>query len=229
MAPLLQQVNANSIDIHLELAKESRIPSTVNPTMDPKTLPTRELVSHCLQTSDEAIRSEFVARTSPTIRGVIYRRISRSGIPSRESMQDLTNSAYIRVLQALPKFKWENEAMFFGWIRKITLSTVEDSFRRPAPEVPAEDLDAFENRESSEKQMLLELRCNEISDHLRVITASELEIDIFWYHYHQGCSAREISEMPRVNMSEDQVEAILARLVRQLRRRLGGGNSKNEN
>ncbi len=228
MAPLLQQVNTNSIDIHLELAKESRIPSTV-PTMDPKKLPTRELVSYCLQTSNEAIRNEFVARTSPTIRGVIYKRISRCGVPSRESMQDLTNSTYIRLLQALPKFKWENEAMFFGWIRKIALSTVEDSFRRPAPEIPVEDLDAFEDRASSEKRMLLELRCNEISRYLHEITTSEPEIDIFWYHYHQGYSAREISEMPCVNMSEDQVEAILARLVRQLRRKLGGGNAKNEN
>ncbi|HEY2361440.1 MAG TPA: sigma-70 family RNA polymerase sigma factor [Candidatus Angelobacter sp.] len=229
MAPLLQQANANSIDIHLELAKQSRIPSTIDPTMDPKMLPTRELVSTCLQTSDEAIRSEFVARTSPTIRGVIYKRISRCGIPTQELMQDLTNSTYIRLLQALPKFKWEDEARFFGWIKKVTLSTVEDSFRRPAPEIPVEDLDAFENRKSSEAQILRELRCNEISRCLQEITTSELEIDIFWYRFHQGFSAREISEMPCVGLSEDRIETILARLVRQLRRGLGGGISKNEN
>jgi RNA polymerase sigma factor (sigma-70 family) len=144
-------------------------------------------------------------------------------------MQDLTNSTYIRLLQALPKFKWEDEARFFGWIKKVTLSTVEDSFRRPAPEIPVEDLDAFENRKSSEAQILRELRCNEISRCLQEITTSELEIDIFWYRFHQGFSAREISEMPCVGLSEDRIETILARLVRQLRRGLGGGISKNEN
>src|SRR5206468_12232467 len=113
-------------------------PST-DPTMDPKMLPTRELVSCCLQTDNEAIRSEFVARTSPTIHGVIYRRISRCGTPARELMLDLTNNAYIKLLQGLPKFEWENEARFFGWVKQITLHSVEDYFRHTRPEVPLED------------------------------------------------------------------------------------------
>src|SRR5438309_9974148 len=144
MAPLLQQLSADSIDIHLELAKESRIPST-DPTMDPKALPIRELVSGFLHADNEAIRSEFVARTSPTIRGVIYKRISRCATPAQDLMQDLTHNVYIKLLEGLPDFEWENEARFFGWVKRITLNCVEDYFRKPHPEDPQDEMDTFEN------------------------------------------------------------------------------------
>ena len=111
----------------------------------------------------------------------------------------------------------------------MTLNTVEDSLRIKKPEDPVENLDMFAEHTSSEKQIVLDLRCNEIDQCLHKIGAADLEIDIFWLHFRDGYTAKEISEMPYVVLHEDRVETILARLVRQLRREIGGGGSKDGN
>jgi RNA polymerase sigma-70 factor (ECF subfamily) len=194
--------------------------------MDPKELPTRELLDCCLQTNGDAAWAEFVERIRPTIQGVIYKRLCRRGAPDPGLIQDLTNATFVKLLPALPRFQWQGEGQFFGWVKQTTLSAVGDWVRKLKPEdADGEALNTVEDRRFSEEQVLVSLRCKEIEQRLKGTNATEREIDIFWFYYRYGYTAREIANMPAVNLTEKRVETILARLVRQLRRETLGASA----
>lgn len=190
-------------------------------------MPMRELLDCCLRTRDDAAWSAFVARIRPTIVGVIYKRLCRRGAVDPWLIQDLTNGTFVKLLPALPKFEWQGEGQFFGWVKQTTLSAVGDWIRKLKPQEDEDDeLNTVEDTRFSEEQVLLKLRCNQIEQRLRSMDATEKEIDIFWFYYRYGYTAAEIANMPEMNLSEKRVETVLARLVRQLRRQTHGAAAR---
>ena len=206
MSSALPQINALP-------PKEDRIPSTV----DFKGMPIRELLQYCLNNVDAAW-IELLARLNPTIRRVVRNRVCLWRSPDPELIKELTNIAVIKLFQVLPKFEWQGDGQFFRWVKIVTLNAVEDWIRIQKPEVSMEEALGIEDKKYSEERMRLKLRCDEIEGCLKKLNATDTEIDIFWFFFKYGYSAREISEMPDVNLSVRKVEALLARLIRQLRR-----------
>lgn len=209
----------------LQLEKEDRIASPPDLKMDPKKMSMRELLECCLNTKEEAAQTEFVARITPTIQGVAYNMVRSWRFPGSGLIQDLTNSTFVKLLPALPNLEWRNEGQFFGWVRKITLSAVGDWMRKQKPEDPADNLDMVEDNRSTGQQIVCGIQCSEIEKFLRKTGATEKEIDMLWLFFVYDYSAREISEMPTINLSENRVETILARLVRYVRRGMDGPSS----
>lgn len=226
MSRALQLINNGSDNPRLRLVKEGRIPSAIDLTMDVNAMPIRELLECCLRTNGEAAWGEFVERIRPTIQGVIYKRVCRRGLPDPRLIQDLANSTFVKLLQALPNFKWQGDGQFFGWVKHVALSAVEDWYRKPRREETGEEvLNTAADSRFSEEKILLKLRCDEIEQSLNAIDATEQDIDIFWFYFRHGYTSREISEMPGIQLTEKQAETILARMVRQLRRKMGGTSS----
>ena len=212
--------------LHLPHIKSVRMPPAPGFLMDFKAMSIQDLLQHC-RLGDEAAWEELVKRVTPLIKGVASRKVN-SGFSRPALIEDLTSEVHAKLWSSLPGFQWESERKFFGWVRKITFTTVEDWRRRQKPECPLDEaLNTTDGKSSSEERTMLNLLCVKIDDCLQNIGASEAEVDIFWFYYKYGYSARNISQMPEINLSENRVETVLASLIRRVRREMGGPSSHN--
>jgi RNA polymerase sigma-70 factor, ECF subfamily len=220
------RINTIADDGRLQLAqKEDTIFCTIDPATDYKAMPIQELLEHYLRTGDDAAAKELVERIRPTIQGVVYKSLRRHSInygPIQELIRDLTSDTFVKLWPALPRFEWQGEGRFFGWVKKITINVVEDWHRRQKIEEPEEEaLNTPEQGVSCAERIQL----NQFEEWLNGMGEAQQNIDIFWFYYRYGYTAKEIGNMPEIDMTEKRVETILARMVRQLRRKMGKGSS----
>jgi RNA polymerase sigma-70 factor (ECF subfamily) len=214
------RMNTISDDGRLQISqKEDTIFCAIDPDMDRKAMPIQELLEHYLRTDDEAASKELVERIRPTIQGVAYKSLRRHPInygSIQELVRDLTNETFVKLWPALPRFEWQGEGQFFGWVKKITINVVEDWRRKQKCEDPEEEV---LNTPEQGMSFAERSQVKQIEEWLKGMGEAQQDIDIFWFYYRYGYTAKEISNMPEINITEKRVETILARLVRQLRRK----------
>lgn len=213
-----------------KLVKGVRISSTSHFTMDVKTLSIRKLLKHCLRTNNETGWNEFVKRIEPTIAGVVYRQLSRRSRPDPGLVQDLVQETFLKLFDkdkaALKKFKWQHEKAIYGYVKVIARHVVDD-YKLIAEDDGDEFEKAMEVTPSSEADLSDKVQCAEFERSVEKLAADPMEKDIFRFRYRYGYSAREIGEMPSINIPVKRVETIIARLLRQVRAEIkrGRGNS----
>lgn len=202
---------------------KNKLSSEIDSKVDYKDIPIQELLERCLLMEDEAAWNEFVNRIMPTIQGVIYNRINRWRTPDAGLVQDLTQDTLIKLFdnnkKALREFVSKHDDSIYAFVKVVASNLVTDYFRRSGnqTEVPLEDFKKILASNTSEKEISRNLRQVEMELRLNKIKASPKDKKIFFMYFREGYSTREISETPGINLTQKQVEAVLARLIRRLR------------
>jgi RNA polymerase sigma-70 factor (ECF subfamily) len=198
--------------------------------MDPRKLSAQELVSFCLDSQDEAGWTEFVRRFQPLIAGVVNRCVCRRVGPSPALVDDLVQETYLKLCannyKALRDFKFKDEHGFFGFLKVVASRVVEDHFRGSHSQKRGsgreqQDIEEVRTtapfRSSSPQPAEVAILMGQIE---RCLTKLALEPNfardhvIFWLYYHQGLTAKAISQLPGITLSVKGVESTLLRLTR---------------
>jgi RNA polymerase sigma-70 factor (ECF subfamily) len=191
----------------------------------------RDLLHLCLSSDGEEQWREFVRRTQPLIASVIINTVRRWKTPAPSLVDDLIQDTFVKLFanekKALRVAKNEHENTIFGYLKVIASNVVRDHFRQPANKADEIEIsDAVFPPGPRDRERLEFLQKKEqIKRILEMLSVSETydrDVGIFWFFYEQGYTAREISLLPAVGLTVKGVEAVLFRLTRYVRERLGG-------
>jgi RNA polymerase sigma-70 factor (ECF subfamily) len=190
----------------------------------------RDLLHLCLSSDEQEQWREFVRRTQPLIASVIINTVRRWKTPAPSLVDDLIQDTYVKLFandkKALRAIKNEYENTIFGYLKVIASNVVRDHFRQPvnkADEIELSDAVLPPGPQDRERLEFLHKK-EEIKGILETLSSSETydrDVAIFWLFYEQGYTAKEISLIPTVALSVKGVEAVLFRLARYARERLG--------
>ncbi|MGZ7059989.1 MAG: RNA polymerase sigma factor [Candidatus Angelobacter sp.] len=193
-------------------------------------------MSYCLDSQDEAGWNEFVRRFQPLIAGVVtkcvLRRRSRKPVP----IDDLVQETYLKLcannFKALRDFYFQHDNAFFGFLKVVASHVVEDHFRgsnslKRGDGREEEDIEevrtAVPFRPDSPQPAEVAILMGQIERCLAEL-ASEPNFardhSMFWLYYHQGLTAKAISQLPGIGLSVKGVESTLLRLTRLVRAKL---------
>ncbi len=197
-------------------------------------LPLNELLQLCLESEQEALWTEFVSRSHPTIAGVIIKTIRRWGSPDPSLVDDMVQETYLRLclndFKALRHFSSRYENSVFGFLKVVASNTVKDHFRAAHSQKRGSGmthlpLDCVLLAELNDASPVVERRV-----HLQTVDAcletyvhgpnSSRDRMIFWLYYREGLTAKEISGLPSIRLSMKGVENTIWRLVHLVRAKL---------
>ena len=190
----------------------------------------RDLLQLCLSSDEQEQWGEFVRRTQPLIASVIINTVRGWRTPAPSLVDDLIQDTYVKLFandkKALRAIKNEYENTIFGYLKVIASNVVRDHFRQPvnkADEIELSDAALPPGPQDRERLEFLHKK-EEIKGILNTLSASETyqrDVAIFWLFYEQGYTAKEISLLPSFGLTVKGVEAVLFRLARHARERLG--------
>jgi RNA polymerase sigma-70 factor (ECF subfamily) len=193
----------------------------------------RDLLHLCLSSDGqdgEVQWHEFVRRTQPLIASVIINTVRRWKTPAPSLVDDLIQDTYLKLFandrKALRAIKNEFENTIFGYLKVIASNVVRDHFRQPvnkADEIEISDAVLPPGPRDRERLDFLNKK-EEIKGILETLSSSDTydrDVSIFWFFYEQGYTAKEISLLPAVGLTVKGVEAVLFRLARYVREKLG--------
>lgn len=190
----------------------------------------RDLLHLCLSSDGEVQWHEFVLRTQPLIASVIINTVRRWKTPFPSLVDDLIQDTYLKLFandkKALRAIKNEFENTIFGYLKVIASNVVRDHFRQPvnkADEIEISDAVLPPGPRDRERLDFLNKK-EEIKGILETLSSSDTydrDLSIFWFFYEQGYTAKEISLLPAVGLTVKGVEAVLFRLARHVREKLG--------
>jgi RNA polymerase sigma-70 factor, ECF subfamily len=193
-----------------------------------------ELLQLCLESEQEALWTEFVSRSHPTIAGVIVKTIRRWGRPDPSLVDDMVQETYLRLclndFKALRHFSSRYENSVFGFLKVVASNTVKDHFRAAhsrkrgsgMANVPLDCVSLPEFNTPSpvaERRILLQA----VDDCLETYVGgsnSARDRMIFWLYYREGFTARAISGFPSIRLSVKGVENTILRLTHLVRVKL---------
>ena len=182
----------------------------------------RELLEYCLETDDPEAWNEFVHRIEPTIAGVIFNTLRRFGQPQPDLVQDLVQQIHIKLFanerKVLRDFRWPHDDAIYGFMKVVARRMVIDYFRKTKPDVPLEEaVNTAVDSRFSEDLMQRPIQIVEIEQSLDAIESPSRDKDVFWFYFRYGYTAKAISELPAISLTEKKIENILARLIRQVK------------
>lgn len=193
-------------------------------------IPIRDLLHLCLSSDGQEHWRDFVYRTQPLIASVIINTMRRWKEPAPSLVDDLIQETYVKLFandrKALRSIKNEYENTIFGYLKVVASNVVRDHFRQPvnkADEIELSDLvlppgpDGHERLEFAHRKENVEA----ILETLSSTETYQRDAAIFWFFYEQGYTAKEISLLPAIGLTVKGVEAVLFRLTRFVRERLG--------
>ncbi len=193
--------------------------------MDVKKLSIRELLQLCLDSGGEDAWSEFLSKIQGPIAAVISRTLGK--LSQRSTVDDLIQNTWVKLFDndraALRRIRNEHENSIYAYVRSAAFHVAHDHIRGLVPSVSLEELVSFEPTNSKWTNVFKDLRRDEVDRCLKTLSSEpnfERDYAIFWLYYEQGYSAREISEMPVVNLSESGVEGVPLRLTRYVKGKL---------
>jgi RNA polymerase sigma-70 factor (ECF subfamily) len=190
----------------------------------------RDLLHLCLSSDGQEHWREFVHRTQPLMASVIINTVRRWKQPAPSLVDDLIQETYVKLFgndkKALRAIKNEYENTIFGYLKVIASNVARDHFRKPenkADEIELSDAVLPPGPDDREHLEFLHKK-EQVQEILETLSSSETcqrDVAIFWFFYEQGYTAKEISLMPNLGLMVKGVEAVLFRLTRYVRGRLG--------
>ena len=190
----------------------------------------RDLLHLCLSSDRQEHWGEFVRRIQPLIASVIINTVRRWKQPAPSLVDDLIQDTYVKLFandkKALRTIKNEYENTIFGYLKVIASNVARDHFRKPenkADEIELSDAVLPPGPDERERQRFLDKK-DQVQQILKTLSPSETyerDVAIFWMFYEQGYTAKEISLIPAVGLTVKGVEAVLFRLTRYVRGKLG--------
>jgi len=180
---------------------------------------------------------EFVHRTQPLIASVIINTVRRWKEPAPSLVDDLIQETYVKLFandrKALRSIKNEFENTIFGYLKVVASNVARDHFRQPANKADEVELDDAILPPGPDGQQRLEFahKKEQVRDILETLASSDTharDMAIFWFFYEQGYTAKEISMLPNIELTVKGVEAVLFRLTRYVREKLGAQDSRSK-
>jgi len=139
-----------------------------------------------------------------------------------ELLDDLEQNAFLKLWpndqKVLRRFTWPDDNSIFRYMRVVAASVVIDYCRKNNREIflDPEDLALIMDKTfAGHRPSDLEIMRGEIDKYLRTF-ASERDRQIFWFFYRWGLTAKQIANLPGINLPVRKVENILQGLVRRL-------------
>jgi DNA-directed RNA polymerase specialized sigma24 family protein len=193
-------------------------------------IPIRELLQLCLSTDAEEHWREFVRRTHLLIANVIINTVRRWKQPAPSLVDDLIQDTHMKLFdndkKALRSIRNEYENTIFGYLKVVASHVVQDHFRKPINKAEEIELSDAVLPSGSDERERLEFsdKKDEVQKILATLSSSDTykrDVAIFWFFYEQGYTAKEISLMPHLGLTLKGVEAVILRLTRYIREKLG--------
>lgn len=171
----------------------------------------------------------------PTLAGVVARCALRWGSVTPELIEDLTQEAFLKLCRdgfaILQHVLGQPEEMVLGFMKVTAANLVHDRFRAersakrhpPAGFLTVELLDDVFGETSSAAAVERELLLSEIDRFLAPSLpspAAERDRTVFWLHHRHGMTAKAISQLPPIGLSEKGVESLLFRLNARVREKM---------
>lgn len=172
----------------------------------------RDLVEKAKRRDPEAISELYDLYVDKVYRYLYY----KVGHPVEA--EDLTETVFLRVLEALPRFSWKN-VPFSAWVFSIARNLVVDHYRSRArrTEVGLEEVgplfaDGGDPHEAAERRLLQQ----RIEEAISSLTAEQKEVVLL--KFFGGLSNAEVSGLLR--KSDGAIKSIQHRGLRSLRKKL---------
>jgi RNA polymerase sigma-70 factor (ECF subfamily) len=195
--------------------------------VDFKKLTIRELLECLLETNNPDAWMAFQDRIKRNVRGTVSNTLGQSR--RDELIDELEQDTYAKLIAnnygRLRDKIWPNENSIFGFVRVTAAHVVVDYLRKSENKIffNSEELDGITERSANDQTPVSKLMLAEIEKCLEAWAhEKDFERDraIFWYFFRWGYTAREIAEMPRINLSIKKVENILQKMTSRLRAKL---------
>jgi RNA polymerase sigma-70 factor, ECF subfamily len=194
-----------------------------------------DLVCACAASKDSVLWQEFIERFGKVISVAVY-RVVRDRAATPDLLEDLIQETYKKLYDPLrnplSRFVPRHPGSARCFLRAVTMHLVSDHLRadrRDKKRVTAKlDIESEEGLSKSplspgaaatiERRVLLE----EVDLALTTSMAPTARRDrrIFWAHYREGMSAREIAALPSIELTVKGVEASLFRITKFVRTKL---------
>ena len=206
------------------------------PMVDYTAVPASELLRACVD-GEAAAWQEFIRRFNRIIAITSYRAARRWGEDSQTVVDDLTQETYLKLCaddaRVLREFDSPHRDAIFAFLKVVTANVANDYFKRlhagkrggSQVDEPLEEAERTGSAAgpaspaSMERAVLL----NEVDACLCVVAPAETQErdrTIFWLYYRQGLTAKEITELPSIDLSLKGVESTLHRLTQLVRTQL---------
>src|SRR6266566_8449993 len=206
------------------------------PMMDYATVPPSELIRACVD-GQAAAWQDFIRRFNRIVAITSYRAARRWSEASPAVVDHLTQETYLKLCadgaRVLREFDSPHPDAIFAFLKVVTANVANDYFKRVhagkrGGNQVNETLEDVErtgravgpaSQASVERAVLLE----EVDACLCALAPSETQErdrTIFWLYYRQGLTAKEIVELPSINLSVKGVESTLHRLTQLVRTHL---------
>jgi RNA polymerase sigma-70 factor (ECF subfamily) len=190
-----------------------------------------ELIRACAELSDSAAWGEFIARFHRDISLSIIRTVRRWGFSPKEVLDDLIQDTYLKLCadkcRLLYDFAIAHPEAINGYVKTIAINVAHDYFKsqhsrkRGGRSVvqadeelePKARTDGLGGPEAMERNILL----RQINDYLHSCTegpSQERDRMVFWFHYRQGMTAKEIATLPATRLTVKGVESLILRITR---------------
>ena len=196
---------------------------------DPRGL--ADLLRGCMADGATAVNWEdFAERVHGPIAAAVVRGLRQFGaIPTRELVDDLVQDTYVKLcadnLAALRRFRGERPEALVAYLRIVACNVARDHVRAqiaekrgsgrvdaPGDDVLAQAPDPATAGAAADHKILL----GQI-DHCLATGGRGRDRSIFWLYYRHGLTAKAISEIPSLGLSQKGVESLLYRLTRVVR------------
>jgi len=204
-----------------------------------------ELIRACAGTNDSAPWEEFVARFERPISLSVMRTACQLGKPALQVVDDLVQETYFKLCadkcRRLLDFATAHpeNLTVTRYIKAIAINVTLDHYKAlhsrkrgegetdqfPEEGEPQAHAGAFGGPDAMDREVLLK----QIDDRLHSCAAGPNQVRdclIFWFYYLQGMSAKAIAPLPGIELTAKGVEAVIFRLVRCVRRQLGGAGTQ---
>lgn len=198
--------------------------------MDFESLSIEELLRECAENPDGPAWTEFTRRFHRLIAKTVLRVCRDRFEKNLDVAQDIIQDVYRKLLSndraLLKNFRSQHPNSFLGYLTTLTVNIACDHFRAiHAKKRDVENTVGFneatlqEPRDGAkdvENQVLFR-QMDEFLIQRGTGPSERRERAIFWLYYRQRLTAREIAELPGINLTVKGVESVIHRLTEYLR------------
>lgn len=154
---------------------------------------------------------------------LLYHWVSRYGVPASDAA-DVVQDVFAVLVEALPKFDYDANGSFRGWLHTITRNKCHDRLRRLVKERNTRSQLTVERAHPSAEDVFSETEYRQaVGQKALELMQREFEPSTWkacWENVVEGRSAQEISK--RLGISANAVYLSKSRVLRRLREELAG-------
>jgi len=194
-------------------------------------LPLHDLVAACLDSRDVQLWEVLVRRLQPIFARVVYRVVRSTGAAQAGDVDDVVQECFVKLERTRGRtgggtsgFRCPEAAL--AYLKVLAANTARDYVRkRSAEKRAAAQTAAIEDRLDeiagpNESNLDRQVLVRQIDGML----GNAKQRTIFWLYYRQGFTAKEIAELPDIQLGAKGVESLLRRLALEIRKQLEGNS-----